>query len=911
VPLIPRRLGGDTVRRLLFISLVLSGCGGNGGTDVVLPALTIRTSTAGVEPDPDGYNVQVDGLAVQQIGAAAMVTVDRLSEGPHTVTLSGVAPNCAVEGENPKAVTVTHGATASVAFTVTCGAAMGAIEVSTATSGPGTDPDGYALVLDGGDRGPVGLNATTILGAIQAGPRSVGLAALAANCQVSGENPRTVTVVAGETVQVAFAVTCGVPGPTIGSLEISVSTTGPEQDSDGYRVTMDGAASQPIGTNAIITLANVSAVQHTVQLGELAPNCAVQGENPIGAAVPAGGTVRVSFTVRCVATTGELTVTVSGLPSGIPAAITVRGPSDYSQAVTETRTLTGLAPGSYTVGASNVVSGSTAYTASVSRPTVDVAAGATTDVTVGYTAEAKVTLNLRIDGLYITQSTQTYASDVPLVAGREAYLRVFVVANESNSARPSVRVRLSRPGAPAWTRTISAPRSSTPTEVQEGTLNQSWNLPIPASQIQSGLSIVAEVDQSEGVEESDDGDNRFPAAGTKSLLVRAVPAARMRFVSVQQGSSPPGNVSDANKDRLMELARRIHPLNAVDTDVRPAVFTFSGTLEANGNGWGQLVSDLDALRVTEGTNRTYYGVVNVPYGREGLVGLTLGQGVPTAAGWDDPDDASRVVAHELGHTWGRRHSPCGIFGESVDPLYPYANGRIGVFGFDVAARSLEPQSAPDIMGYCFENPWISDYTYQGVMAYRESSSTTAANATPSQPSLLIWGHIVNGHPVLEPAFQVVTRPSLPRRPGPYSVTATALDGTQLFALSFDAATPADSPEGGSYFAFAVPLDPARATRLASLRLAGPGGITAALRALPDLRMGAQETIAARREGQNVLLQWNPSVHPTIMVRDPDTGEVLSFARGGSARVRTSKGEVDLVLSDGVQSQRLRKAISRP
>jgi hypothetical protein len=47
------------------------------------------------------------------------------------------------------------------------------------------------------------------------------------------------------------------------------------------------------------------------------------------------------------------------------------------------------------------------------------------------------------------------------------------------------------------------------------------------------------------------------------------------------------------------------------------------------------------------------------------------------------------------------------------------------------------------------------------------------------------------------------------------------------------------------------------------------------------------------------------------VRDPDTGEVLSFARGGDARVWTRKPVVDLEVSDGVQSQRVRRAISRP
>jgi hypothetical protein len=214
------------------------------------------------------------------------------------------------------------------------------------------------------------------------------------------------------------------------------------------------------------------------------------------------------------------------------------------------------------------------------------------------------------------------------------------------------------------------------------------------------------------------------------------------------------------------------------------------------------------------------------------------------------------------------------------------------------------------MSYCFNSPWISDYTYRGVMDFRQANPSVVLARLP-QPSLLVWGRIVNGQPVLEPAFQVVTRPSLPRRPGPYSVTANATDGTQLFTLSFDAVSAEDDPQGSRHFAFAVPLDQARAGRLASLRLAGPGGsVVAESSAGANLQMGAAPAIVARREGQSVTLRWNARAHPTIMVRDPDTGEVLSFARGGSALVRTAKGELDLDVSDGVRSQRVRQAVNR-
>lgn len=892
--------------KLILWAVPLAGlaCGGDGGTGIVLPSLRITTVTTGVEVDPDGYSVSIDGQAAQAIGPNATLTVDQIADGPHTIELSGIAGNCAVGGQNPGSVSVVSGATATLAFVITCSSGAGSVQVVTTTSGSGTDPDGFALLLDGADQGPIGVNATSSLTGLAAGSHTIGLTGLAANCQVSGENPSPVSVPAGGTAQVAFAVACTAPGPATGNLEITTVTTGPAQDADGYLVSIDGGPSQPIGTSATLPVSNVSAAQHTVELLGLAANCGITGDNPIGAAVEPGETATVSFAVTCAATVGALGVTITGLPAGVAGAVTVSGPNSFSRLVAATSTLTALTPGRYAVSAENVVTGGTTYTPSVSRPSVDVVAGATAAVTVSYTGAAPVTLNLRIDGLYLTQSTQTYESGVPLVAGRPGYLRVFVLANESNTARPRVRVQFFRNGSSTASRTINAPEASVPTSVDEGVLGRSWNLPVEASLIQPGLSVVAEVDPADDIDEGNESDNRI----TRSLTVRTVPPAKIRFVSVQQGSGAPGNISNA--DQLMDLARRVHPLKDIDTDTRATVFPTTLLLEANGAGWDQLVSDIDALRVEEGSDRTYYGLVRLEYSG-GKVGNAF-VGVPSAIGTDNPADVARVVAHELGHTWGRYHSPCGNPG-GLDPIegYPYSGGVIGVYGFDVTAGALKPRSTPDVMGYCPE-PWISDRTYQRVLEFRESNAAAIGVSARPQSSLLVWGRIVNGRPVLEPAFEIVTRPSLPKRPGPYSVSATGVDGSQLFTLSFDVARFEDNPAGTGHFAFAVPLDQASASRLSSLRLEGPTGGTGSSRTLAQLRTESpSQSIVARRVGENVSLRWNAAAHPMIMVRDPDTGEVLSFARGGSALVRTAKGELDLDISDGVRSQRVRLAVNRP
>src|SRR5438128_9593130 len=71
-------------------------------------------------------------------------------------------------------------------------------------------------------------------------------------------------------------------------------------------------------------------------------------------------------------------------------------------------------------------------------------------------------LNLRIETLYLVQSVQSRDGSVPLVAGKEAYLRIFVLANAANTLTPSVRVQLSRNGVVEQTITIPAPGASVP-----------------------------------------------------------------------------------------------------------------------------------------------------------------------------------------------------------------------------------------------------------------------------------------------------------------------------------------------------------------------------------------------------------------------------------------------------------------
>jgi hypothetical protein len=168
--------------------------------------------------------------------------------------------------------------------------------VVTQTTGADPDPDGYTVILDGSQSQSIGINATVTFPQIDPGDHSVLLTGLAPNCEVSGQNPRTITVPMGSTVSTTFDISC--PSQT-GDLQVTTSTSGQNVDPDGYTVTVDGSESWHIGTNGSVTFTNLAEGNHQVLLSGLASNCSVSGANPRTVAVTAGGTAQTTFSIVC------------------------------------------------------------------------------------------------------------------------------------------------------------------------------------------------------------------------------------------------------------------------------------------------------------------------------------------------------------------------------------------------------------------------------------------------------------------------------------------------------------------------------------------------------------------------------------------------------------------------------------
>jgi hypothetical protein len=88
---------------------------------------------------------------------------------------------------------------------------------------------------------------------------------------------------------------------------------------------------------------------------------------------------------------GSLAVTVSGLPAGVNAALTITGPNSFSQTATGTTTVS-VVPGSYSVAAAQVTSNNVRYNATVTGSPATVASSQTATVTVAYAVAANPTV---------------------------------------------------------------------------------------------------------------------------------------------------------------------------------------------------------------------------------------------------------------------------------------------------------------------------------------------------------------------------------------------------------------------------------------------------------------------------------------------------------------------------------------
>lgn len=91
---------------------------GRGGST----GLALVTTTAGIQPDNEGYTIMVDGNAQATVGANDSVMVAGIDAGSHAVELADIEFNCATLGQFTRTVAVEDDAEAVVDYSIACDA---------------------------------------------------------------------------------------------------------------------------------------------------------------------------------------------------------------------------------------------------------------------------------------------------------------------------------------------------------------------------------------------------------------------------------------------------------------------------------------------------------------------------------------------------------------------------------------------------------------------------------------------------------------------------------------------------------------------------------------------------------------------------------------------------------------------
>lgn len=493
----------------------------------------------------------------------------------------------------------------------------------------------------------------------------------------------------------------------------------------------------------------------------------------------------------------------------------------------------------------------------------------------GLTAEVYLRTNpreLRMTpgAVYLTQAAQNLDGTVPLIAGRPAVLRVFPVGDQIAFFEPRARATFYLDGKVIHTASLTPLEGKLYEDPREATLETSNNATIPGSVIQPGVEMVVEIDPDGVVPLAAGSEMRVPAEGTTRLNVVEMPLFHQTIVPVVQSRYPAsqeivGWARGKTEDHpFFNFTRQVLPIAEMKVTIHEPVVTDVDLTD--NDDWYAWIREIEAIWELEGRQGYYYGTTPLPRG-SGIGGLGNFY-IPVSVGIN----RTQTYTHEIGHNMNLRHIDCGGPG-GVDFAYPHNPNSIGIYGFNVDAGSIvHPDQYVDVMSYC-DPAWISDYSFRRALFRRLEWETAAARAAweaiPEQSTIMLWGSVGEGKMLLEPAFLVENRPSVPSVGGPYRLEGYGPGGELRFGFNF---TPQPVEFGGRHFHFHVPYDPARDGRLERVVLSGPEG---------EFALGPS------------------SASPMAIVVNRGSGQVRAILRDWSGPAAVADPATEILFSDGI------------
>ena len=369
------------------------------------------------------------------------------------------------------------------------------------------------------------------------------------------------------------------------------------------------------------------------------------------------------------------------------------------------------------------------------------------------------TANVRPDRVIFTQVVQDMDGSLPLIAGAPAVAKVLVVRSRESVTEVPVVLRLFRGGRLIHTDTA---RTGGVLGPSTSFAAASAEFLVPGALVAADVAWQIALDPAQTVADSTRDDNLLPAVTPAALQVVSVPAIRLRLVPVilTQHDDATGDVTAAVAEQYVRIAHQVFPARsftvAIGSPVRSAAYFGAPPVGGDRGFWGAVLADVDRARVESNSgDELWYGVVMLPVGysrptfggfayipsdpaaigpaSRTSVGLGIGNGIQLQA-------SQALLAHEMGHNFGRLHAPgCGA-PAPLDSLYPGTTGAIFGIGHDVwawangqarGAQSVGSETA-DVMSYC-QPVWVGPHTHREVTRWRMGGGIVARRASVDTP----------------------------------------------------------------------------------------------------------------------------------------------------------------------------------
>ncbi len=414
---------------------------------------------------------------------------------------------------------------------------------------------------------------------------------------------------------------------------------------------------------------------------------------------------------------------------------------------------------------------------------------------------AALVRDFAVDEWEVTQGIQRTANDVPLIAEKPTFVRVY---GEMLDGLPSFNVSAelhgTRNGNPLPGSPLTVSLNGNESLIQGDTYDRAdaragWLFELPPSWITEGNTVLRVV-----IDPDDIYQDTNPANNERTQTFTFHDEAQACVVAIPVVTHAPLPTQfDPNFDAMVQRFTELWPVHQTTVAPQPIpiaeleVCWFGpfphpcfGPYELDDEG---LIPDRDRLMARlmlryvstalaynlpgvcpfHESSVHFMGMVHPDSETGGLAGyanLVLNTSFVKSPPHDLPSDdwawpfEGNVMAQELAHNLGRRHVNCGS-PDNVDVGYPYPPcqldnvGANNHYGFDTQQLvPIAPNAASDYMSYGSRN-WTSDYTYEAVRNIIPAPLSRSVLAAPGD-SLLVVGVIneVTGDAYFEPMFHV-------------------------------------------------------------------------------------------------------------------------------------------------------------